>query len=63
MGAEWWGELTPRTLEALLILPYVQEEHLRFSRWHSGEESACQCTRCKGHGFNIWVGKIPWSRK
>ena len=29
-------------------------------RWHRGKESACQCW---GHGFNIWVAKIPWSRK
>ena len=26
----------------------------------SGKESACQCRR---HGFNPWVGKIPWRRK
>ena len=26
----------------------------------SGKESTCQCRR---HGFNPWVGKIPWSRK
>ena len=26
----------------------------------SGEESACQCRRCR---FNPWVGKIPWRRK
>ena len=29
----------------------------------SGKESACQCKRCKRHGFNPWVGKIFWSRK
>ena len=28
--------------------------------WLSGKESACQCRR---HGFDPWVGKIPWSRK
>ena len=27
---------------------------------HSGKESSCQCRR---HGFNPWVGKIPWRRK
>ena len=26
----------------------------------SGKESTCQCRR---HGFNPWVGKIPWRRK
>ena len=25
-----------------------------------GKEPACQCKRCKGHGFDPWVGKIPW---
>ena len=28
-----------------------------------GKESACQCRKCKRHGFNPWVGKIPWRRK
>jgi len=28
----------------------------------SGKEPAFQCRRCKRHGFNPWVGKIPWSR-
>ena len=29
----------------------------------SGKEPTCQCRRCRRHGFNIWVGKIPWKRK
>ena len=29
----------------------------------SGRESACQCRRCKRHGFHPWVTKIPWRRK
>ena len=32
-----------------------------FSDGASGKESACQ-RRLKTHGFNSWVGKIPWSR-
>ena len=28
-----------------------------------GEESSCQHRRCKEHGFNPWVRKIPWRRK
>ena len=28
----------------------------------SGKEPACQCRRCKRHGFNPWVGKIPYRR-
>ena len=31
-------------------------------RWHCGKESTCQCRRCKRHGFDSWVGKIPWRR-
>ena len=26
-------------------------------QWLSGKESTCQCRR---HGFDPWVGKIPW---
>ena len=29
----------------------------------SGKEPACQCRKCKGCGFNPWVGKIPPRRK
>ena len=29
----------------------------------SGKEPACQCRRHKKHGFDPWVGKIPWSGK
>ena len=26
------------------------------------KEPACQCKRNKRHGFELWAGKIPWSR-
>ena len=26
----------------------------------SGKEPVCQCRRRKRHGFDPWVGKIPW---
>ena len=32
-------------------------------RWYSDEQPTFQCRRHKRHGFNPWVGKIPWSRK
>ena len=32
-------------------------------RWLSGKESTCQCRGCRRHGFDPWVGKIPWNRK
>ena len=28
----------------------------------SGKELICQCRRHKSHGFDPWVGKIPWRR-
>ena len=27
------------------------------------KKPACHCRRCKRHGFNPWVGKIPWRRE
>ena len=32
-------------------------------RWLSDKQSACKCKRCKRHGFDPWVRKIPWRRK
>jgi len=32
-------------------------------RWLSGKESTCQCRRCRRYVFDLWVGKLPWSRK
>ena len=34
-----------------------------FTSGASGKEHACQCRRCKRHGFDHWVRKIPWRRK
>ena len=28
-----------------------------------GKESACQCRRHGRHGFDPWVGKVPWRKK
>ena len=32
-------------------------------RWPSGKEPTCQCRRHERHGFDPWVGKIPWMRR
>ena len=32
-------------------------------RWHSSEESTCQCRRCSRCGFDHFVWKILWRRK
>ena len=37
--------------------------YVGFPRWSSGKEPICQCRRHKVHGFDPWVGKIPWRRK
>jgi len=33
-----------------------------FSHGSSGKEPACKSKRHKRHGFDPWVGKIPWKR-
>ena len=49
-------------LNQLNILLYIQVsfshkiEGLGLPWWRSGWESACQC---RGHGFELWSGKIP----
>ena len=39
---------------------YITE--LGFLGVASGKEPACQCRRHKRHGFDTWVGKIPWRK-
>ena len=29
----------------------------------NSKESTCQCRKCKRHGFDPWIRKIPWRRK
>ena len=36
--------------------------HRGFPHGTGGKEPACQCKRCKRHGFDPWVRKIPWRR-
>ena len=36
--------------------------NLGFSGGANGKEPTCQCRRQKRHGFDPWVGKIPWRR-
>ena len=47
----------PKDISASLISVVVPSDWA--SNWHSGKEPACQCRRCKGHRFNVQVGKIP----
>ena len=41
----------------------LSKDKMWLPRWQSGKESTCQFRRCKRSGFDLWVGKIPWSRK
>ena len=45
----------------LLFYMAVYNNPLDFPGGTSGKEPACQCRRHKRHGFNLWVGKIPWN--
>ena len=45
---------------SLRILVGIFYWNCRLPRWRSGEKPACPHRR---HGFNLWVRKIPWSRK
>ena len=38
------------------------EKVVGFPGGTSHKEPTCQCRRYKKHGFNPWVGKIPWRR-
>ena len=38
-------------------------KYLGFPGGASGKEPTCQCRRCKRHGFDPWVEKIPWRKK
>ena len=42
---------------------YIWLSLSRLPRWHSGKEFFCQYRRCRKHGFNPWVKKMPWSGK
>ena len=47
-------------LSVIWTLPFY---NVCFPGGRSGKESACQFMRHKRHGFDPWVGKIPWRRK
>ena len=45
-----------------LVPKQIYASTCMFPGGSSGKEPACQCSRCKRHGFDSWVGKIPWRR-
>ena len=51
-----------KTLLSILCKIHIKNDilsSLGFPGGASGKEPICQCRRCKRHGFNPWVGKIP----
>ena len=62
---KWWDQMPVSSFfECWVLLQLLLLVKLMFLSglpwWLNGKESACQCRR---HGFNPWVGKIPWRRK
>ena len=50
------------TLLSILCKIHIKNDilsSLGFPGGASGKEPICQCRRCKRHGFNPWVWKIP----
>ena len=63
----------PKVLYTVRILQYCflkkkkKNNHIAvlimsFPGGTSGKEPACHCRRHKKHGFDPWVGKIPWRK-
>ena len=42
---------------------WIVMKHLLPSRWCSGEEFACHCSRHRRCRLDPWVRKIPWRKK
>ena len=59
MSQKW---VQKRLVECILLCK-KRRPNGGFPRWHTGKQIACQCRKHKRHGFNSWVGKMPWKRK
>ena len=55
---------TPRVHSDMCIhiRMYILIHAWGFPGGSDGKESTCQCRRCKRHGFDPWVGMIPWRK-
>ena len=60
MDREACGSWGHKELDTAERLNRTELKDYELPWWLSGKESACQCRR---HGFDSWVGKIPWMRK
>ena len=64
--AKNWSGLpfpTPGGLPKPLIELCYPALQTNFLPSESPGKPRCHCRRCKKHGFDSWVGKIPWSKK
>ena len=52
-----WATFT--SLHFPLILDFIGDTGAE----ENAKESACQFRKCKRHGFDPWVGKIPWFKE
>ena len=55
-------KLFPKGYPLSLLTCNIVQDVLGFPGGDSGKEPTCQCRRHKRHGFDPWVGKIPWRR-
>ena len=46
----------------IMSLKQALPSPMGLSWWLSGKRIHLQCSRCRRHGFSLWVGKIPWRR-
>ena len=58
-----WNSLTQVLFPSFLYSGCLYLWRKGFPGDSSGKEPTCQCKRLKRHGFDPWVGKIPWRRK
>ena len=68
-GFPVWGTKIPHALQHdpktwyMLCYMYFNTHKHRLPGWYRGKQPACQCRRCRRHGFNPWVRKICWRGK
>ena len=61
--ATWQESLLEATAVVVITVITVWTRMWDFPDGASGKEPACQCRRCKTHGFDPWVRKIPCRKK
>ena len=60
----WWAAIYGVAWSQIWLMRLSSSRKLKmgFPGSTSGKVPACQCSRCKRHGFNHWAGKIPRRR-